>query len=55
MVKQDNLAGYLVLRDQVTGTSLSARVSYGLALHPFGGVQELHSFELIRGAPVVKP
>ena len=43
MVKQDNLAGCLVLRDQVTGTSPSARVSYGLALYLFGGVQQLPS------------
>jgi hypothetical protein len=54
MEQRDVAAACLVLRDQVTGTSPSARVSYGLALHHFG-VQELPRLELIRGATVVKP
>jgi hypothetical protein len=33
MDKEDIFAGCLVLHDQMTGTSPSARVSYGLALH----------------------
>ena len=54
MGRQGNLAGCLVLRDQVTRMSPSARVSYGLALYYFGGVQQLPSSRS-RGATVVKP
>ena len=50
----DHLADCLVLRDQLAGTSPSARVSFGLALHQFGAVQQLPSSRS-RGATVMKP
>src|SRR5829696_9767284 len=54
MAKPGYPATGLVLRDQVTGTSASARVSCGLALHHSGRRRETAS-SLIRGATVGKP
>ena len=54
MDKEDIFAGCLVLHDQMTGTSPSARVSYGLALHHFGDVQQLPGSSSFVGPTVVK-
>jgi hypothetical protein len=53
MAEQNFSPVCVAIPDQVTGTSSSARVSYGLALHHFGGVLDV--LELYRGATVVKP